>query len=114
MNQRDQRVHERVGVNEEFETIDAFLSEYVSNVSLGGVFIRSRSPLPIGTTVQLVFTLVVDEVETIEGEGRVVRVTDHPVPGMAVEFSQLTPRSEALLRTLAERGGRKLVAVLDG
>lgn len=101
----EQRAFERVKVNHEFESIDAFLSEYVSDISQGGVFIRSRSPLAVGTRVELRFTIILDDVETIEGEGDVVRaVTEGAVPGMGVVFTELTPRSrEVIERLLAYR-----------
>ena len=50
---QEQRQHHRYDVNEEFETIDAFVAEYVTNISHGGVFIRSKNPLPVGTKVNL-------------------------------------------------------------
>jgi uncharacterized protein (TIGR02266 family) len=90
------RGDKRVTINKEFESFDAFVHEYVTNVSRSGVFIRSKEPLPIGTEVQLTFTVIMDEVETIEGTGKVVRVEDDP-PGMGVAFTELTKYSEGLL-----------------
>jgi hypothetical protein len=46
--------------------------------------------------VQLTFTVIMDDVETIEGVGQVVRVQDDP-PGMGVAFTKLTKYSEDLL-----------------
>lgn len=99
----DQRAHERVKVNHEFKNIDAFLSEYVSDISHGGVFIRSRSPLAVGTRVELRFTIILDDVETIEGEGEVVRAVppdEGPIAGMGVSFTQLTERSQTVIERL--------------
>ncbi|MGB5191973.1 MAG: PilZ domain-containing protein [Polyangiales bacterium] len=90
------RSDKRVTINKEFESFDAFVHEYVTNVSRSGVFIRSKEPLPIGTEVHLTFTVIMDEVETIEGTGKVVRVEDDP-PGMGVAFTELTKYSEDLL-----------------
>ena len=90
------RSDKRVTINKEFESFDAFVHEYVTNVSRSGVFIRSKEPLPIGTEVHLTFTVIMDEVETIEGTGKVVRVEDDP-PGMGVAFTELTKYSEGLL-----------------
>ena len=91
-----QRSAKRVTINKEFESFDAFVHEYVTNVSRSGVFIRSKSPLPVGTQVDLTFTIILDDVETIEGTGEVVRVQDDP-PGMGVAFTKLTKYSEGLL-----------------
>lgn len=94
-----QRLDKRVTINKEFESFDAFVHEYVTNVSRSGVFIRSKDPLPVGTEVNLTFTVIMDDVETIEGAGRVVRVQDDP-PGMGVAFTKLTKYSEDLLARL--------------
>ena len=93
------RGDKRVTINKEFESFDAFVHEYVTNVSRSGVFIRSREPLPVGTEVDLSFTVIMEEVETIEGAGQVVRVQDDP-PGMGVAFTKLTKYSEGLLSRL--------------
>lgn len=94
-----QRLDKRVTINKEFESFDAFVHEYVTNVSRSGVFIRSKDPLPVGTKVDLKFTVIMGEVEVIEGMGEVVRVQDDP-PGMGVAFTELTKYSEDLLARL--------------
>ena len=38
----DQRTDRRLTINKEFESFDAFVHEYVTNVSRSGVFIRRR------------------------------------------------------------------------
>ncbi|MEM7436718.1 MAG: PilZ domain-containing protein [Myxococcota bacterium] len=98
----DQRSERRLTINKEFESFDAFVHEYVTNVSRTGVFIRSREPLAVGTKVHLTFTVIMDDVETIEGEGEVVRVQADP-PGMGVVFTKLTEYSETLLAALLTR-----------
>jgi uncharacterized protein (TIGR02266 family) len=95
-NDDGQRSEKRVTINKEFDSFDSFVHEYVTNVSRSGVFIRSKEPLPIGTEVNLTFTVIMDEVQTIEGAGQVVRVQDDP-PGMGVAFTKLTKYSEDLL-----------------
>jgi len=92
----DHRIEKRVTINKEFESFDAFVHEYVTNVSRSGVFIRSKEPLPIGTEVNLNFTVFMDDIQTIDGVGQVVRVQDDP-PGMGVAFTKLTKYSEDLL-----------------
>jgi len=93
------RSDKRVTLNKEFESFDAFVHEYVTNVSRTGVFIRSKDPLPVGTEVELTFTVIMEDVETIEGRGKVVRV-EHDPPGMGVAFTELTKYSEDLLSRL--------------
>ena len=93
------RKDERVTINKEFESFDAFVSEYVSNISRSGVFIRSRTPLRVGMKVNLKFTVLMNDVEVIEGVGRVVRIVDDP-PGMGVVFTELSSYSKTVLERL--------------
>jgi len=99
----DQRGGERVTINKEFESFDAFIQEYVTNISRTGVFIRAQHPLAIGTKVNLQFTVIMDDIETIEGIGEVVRVEQEP-PGMGVVFRELSAYSRDLLNKLLVRG----------
>jgi len=93
---------ERVEINHEFASVEEFIHEYVTNVSRSGIFIKSKDPLPVGTRVALKFTLIVDDMETIEGIGEVVRVTGRP-QGMGVVFTELTDYSMDLLAKLLTR-----------
>ncbi len=93
------RKDERVTINKEFESFDAFINEYVTNISRTGVFIKSKQPLPVGTRVNLRFTVIMDDIETIEGTGEVVRVESDPA-GMGVVFRELTSYSQNLIDKL--------------
>jgi uncharacterized protein (TIGR02266 family) len=93
------RSSERVTINKEFESFDQFIREYVTNISRSGAFIKTSTPLPIGTEVDLRFTVVMDGIETIEGVGLVVRVETDP-PGMGLVFKQLSAYSAQLIDKL--------------
>lgn len=93
------RRDERVTINKEFESYDAFINEYVTNISRTGVFIRSKTPLAVGTKVNLRFTVIMDDIETVEGVGEVVRVHDDPA-GMGVVFTELSSYSKGLIEKL--------------
>ncbi len=101
---------ERVQINHEFASVDAFINEYVANISHSGVFIRSKDPLPVGTRVALKFTVIMDELETIEGVGEVVRQVEGgpgKKRGMGVVFVSLTAYSRQLIeKILVRRQGR--------
>lgn len=99
MGETKRRKEERITINKEFESIESFINEYVTNISRSGVFIKSKNPLPVGTKVNLKFTVLTDEVETIEGTGEVVRVQQDP-PGMGVVFTSLTNYSKFLIEKL--------------
>jgi uncharacterized protein (TIGR02266 family) len=91
---------DRVTINHEFSSVDEFIAEYVTNISRSGAFIKTKEPLPLGTKVNLKFTVIIDEMETIEGIGEVVRVQQEPDPGMGVVFVELTSHSQDLIAKL--------------
>ena len=93
------RKDERLTINKEFDSFDQFVREYVTNISRSGVFIKTSEPLPVGSIVNLKFTVVMDGVETIEGEGEVVRVESNP-SGMGVVFRKLGQYSQQLVEKL--------------
>jgi uncharacterized protein (TIGR02266 family) len=95
----ERRKTTRVTINKQFDSFDQFVREYVTNVSGGGVFVRSATPLPIGTEITLKFAVVLDQIETIEGTGVVVRVEKDP-PGMGVVFKELDAYSKELVERL--------------
>jgi uncharacterized protein (TIGR02266 family) len=109
MSEQQRRAAERVRVNREFDTMEEFIAEYVSDISRTGVFIRSDDPLPKGTRVDLRFTVVDEDMETIEGIGEVTRVVPpggDKAPGMGVVFVELTSASERLVHRLLTRRER--------
>ena len=95
----ERRDSDRVTINKSFDSFDQFVREYVTNVSGSGAFIRTNAPLPIGTEVDLKFSVVLDSVETIEGVGEVVRVETDP-PGVGVVFKRLGTYSRELIERL--------------
>jgi hypothetical protein len=105
MSDMDKRENDRLTINKEFESFDAFIQEYVTNISRTGVFIKSSAPLKVGTHVNLRFTVIMDDIETIEGIGEVVRVEKDP-PGMGVVFRELSGYSKDLIdKLLTQRRG---------
>lgn len=93
----EKRQDERLTINKEFESFDAFIQEYVTNISRTGVFIKAQNVLPIGTRVNLQFTIIMQDIETIEGIGEVVRVEKD---GMGVVFRELSAYSKDLIDKL--------------
>jgi uncharacterized protein (TIGR02266 family) len=104
---KERRAQSRHNVNRAFASEDDFLRDYLSDLSHSGVFIRSDDPLPVGTHINLRFTVTVDgEVETIQGEGEVVRVergSKEVAAGMGVSFLHLTPASRAIIDRILAR-----------
>ncbi len=84
------------------DTLEDFLSEYSADISLGGMFIRTETPRPVGSMIYLQFALK-DGSVLIEGLGRVVHVNepggDRPA-GMGVEFLNFDDESKAFIEEL--------------
>ena len=102
----NQRKNLRTEINHEFSSVNEFMREYAMNISDRGVFIRTAEVLPVGTKVRLKFSVIVDDFETIEGVGEVVRsveADDSETPGMGVVFTELTPQSQEVLTRLFVR-----------
>jgi len=95
--ENERRKHSRQAVNDEFAAIVGHMAEYVEDVSMGGVFLRCDDPLPVGTHVQLRFSILGDDVETIEGVGEVVNQRSGNKLGMGIRFVSLTPQSQKFL-----------------
>ncbi len=78
---------------------------YIRDISVSGLFIRTESPDPVGSTTNLRFSVILDQLVTVEGTGLVVR----SVPpgglgpaGMAVRFTRLTTVAEdAIVRVVS-------------
>jgi Tfp pilus assembly protein PilZ len=98
------RQQPRLTINKEFDSFDQFVREYVTNISQSGVFIKTADPLAVGSIVNLKFTVIMDGIETIEGEGQVVRVEQNP-PGMGVVFRKLGHYSQKLVENLLAQPG---------
>ncbi len=81
---------------------DLFHSYHIRDVSLGGLFVKTDAPRPVGTQVALRIEFA--RGGTFEAEGRVVRVVrgrdvplrDQPA-GIGVEFTGMSDASRALL-----------------
>lgn len=108
----DRRQHARFdasSISVDYASGETFLFAYLQNISEMGIFIRSDSPLEIGSRLRLRFN--VEDGEPVEIDGEVVWVNpirpdgDNLNPGMGVRFQNLTPelreRVVELVRTVA-------------
>lgn len=93
----------RVQINDEFAPVEAYINEYVSDVSATGVFVRSKDPLPVGTQVNLKFSVILDELHVVEASGEVMRQSRQPL-GMGVAFRWVGPDAQKVIgRAVKER-----------
>jgi Tfp pilus assembly protein PilZ len=102
----ERRRSERVPINEEFASDGSTSpdgSTWVSDLSIGGVFVHTNELLPIGMTVELRFTVLLDDPLVIEAVGKVVRHSRRP-SGIGVQFSTLAaPMRERVEQVLARQ-----------
>jgi molecular chaperone DnaK len=86
-----------------YGSMDDFIERYATNVSRGGIFVRTRDPRPPGTELAVDIALESGD-QVIRGRG-VVRWTTPPSapgeparePGMGIRFTELTRESRALV-----------------
>jgi uncharacterized protein (TIGR02266 family) len=109
----EQRVQTRVPlrIKVEYERLDDFLDDYAANLSLGGMFVASDEPLPVGSRIRLRFRLPgrEDPVETF-GEVRWVVAPGDPTglaSGMGVQFEALSPSDRRDVEGWLERSTRE-------
>jgi hypothetical protein len=85
-----------------FSESDPRTTTPVSDLSETGCCVHIGSKLPIGSLIDLRFTVFPDEPILFEGRGRVVRYSDDP-PGMGVEFVELDESARDVVRKIMLR-----------
>jgi type IV pilus assembly protein PilZ len=107
----ERRSHERFETSYavDYTSGDTFLFAYLQNISEMGIFIRTDTPMEVGTELKLRFQVADQEPLLVEGE--VIWVNpyresgDNLNPGMGVRFKRLTSELREqvvdLVRTIA-------------
>src|SRR3954465_14383250 len=110
---KETRVPVNLRIKFRSETIEQFVERYAVDVSRGGIFIRTREPLAVGTQLKFDFQLQ-DTSPLMAGEGTVVWIREHdPTPpggtrGMGGGLDKPPPASQPILdRILADKGKRE-------
>ena len=107
----DRRLFRRVPffrkVQYRFESMADFRDRFANDLSLGGMFIKTDMPEPMGAVIFLQFDLQ-DGSKILSGYGKVVRVNPTGVPdfdpGMGVEFLKFDDESlQRIKQLIAER-----------
>jgi len=98
----DRRRKPRVTVNDEFALIAGDVTEYATNLSSGGLFLRCEPNVALGTEIELRFSVLLDDIEEIRGRGVVVHLGSAEEPGLGIRFIALTKKSHALLSALED------------
>ncbi len=94
-------------------TLEQFIERYSVDISHGGIFIRTKEPLPVGTNLRFEFQLK-DASPLITGDGTVVWTRDFDAtrsgvaPGMGVRFDRLPSESQDVLAQILTHKTAKL------
>ena len=107
----DPRYHVHIKVD--YKTKDMFLSNYVTNISKGGVFIETKEPFPVSSEIDLVLELP-EAQSTIHMQGRVAWTYDIKkggplviLQGMGIKFTDIKPDEIKVLETYIEELSRQ-------
>lgn len=109
-NQRADKRYQ-VSIPVDCSTLHIFISNHVNNISRGGLFLPSDSPLPLNAEVSLVLRLPTAGT-SIHATGRVVwsydvrKGTSRIVPGSGIRFVEMGPADRATLEAYLERLSR--------
>lgn len=90
----------------DFESESNFFTGFARNLSSGGLFVATFDFLPVGTLVDLTFSLPAGDKVTAAAEVRWVRELNKTAtdvtPGMGLYFTGLTPEVETAIRSFME------------
>ena len=107
---KDKRTLLSLKIRYKSATLEDFIERYSSDISRGGVFIKAKKPLSVGTLLKFEFILQ-DQSTLIHGVGRVVwrregAETDPDNPsGMGIKFIKMDPESRSVVQRIAEDRG---------
>ncbi len=89
--------------------VASFISDYALNISRGGMFITTKEPLKVGTTISIEFDIP-DITVPIQVKGRVSWINapqeikgTNLIPGMGIEFQSLTDEEQKKLDNFIDK-----------
>ncbi len=97
-----------VRIRIQYRVADQFFTDYIQNLSLGGIFVETTEPLPVHTALKVQFSLPAME-EPIVADGVVVhrveinRGKGKAASGMGIRFSQLDERNKRALEAYLQK-----------
>jgi uncharacterized protein (TIGR02266 family) len=88
-----------------YSSQESFAVEWITNISKGGLFIKSENPLPPGTPLKITFSVPGKDIP-VQLEG-VVRWSAPPsspsvVPGMGIEIVKIDEKSKKILDSFVD------------
>jgi len=107
---KDRRTLLSLKIRYKSATLEDFIERYSMDISGGGVFIKAKKPLAVGTLLKFEFMLN-DQSTLIHGVGRVVwrreeAEADASNPsGMGIKFIKMDPQSRSVVQRIVETRG---------
>lgn len=106
----ERRKHPRIPVRIciQYRVADQFFTDYIQNLSLGGIFVETPDPLPVRTALKVQFSLPSLE-KPIVADGVVVHRVEigkgrsKAASGMGIRFSQLDGRNKRALEAYIQK-----------
>ena len=102
---KDRRTLLSLKIRYKSATLEDFIERYSNDISRGGVFIKAKKPLAVGTLLKFEFILQ-DQSTLLHGVGRVVWRRDEGdaenPSGMGIKFIKMDPESRAVVQRIAE------------
>ena len=104
---KDKRTLLSLKIRYKSATLEDFIERYSNDISRGGVFIKAKKPLAVGTLLKFEFILQ-DESTLIHGVGRVVWRREEAdagpqdPPGMGIKFIKMDADSRAVVQKIAD------------
>ena len=96
------RVHVSLHLHLVYSDLDELVEHYAQNISEGGIFIKTDTPLPIGSKVRLQISLVHQSLTYIDAKGEVVHAIEKASrgkeKGMGIRFIEMCEESKEFLR----------------
>ena len=108
---KDRRTLLSLKIRYKSATLEDFIERYSTDISRGGVFIKAKKPLAVGTLLKFEFMLQ-DESMLIHGVGRVVWRRDEAEsdssnpPGMGIKFIKMDAGSRSVVQRIADDRAR--------
>ena len=104
---KDKRTLLSLKIRYKSATLEDFIERYSNDISRGGIFIKAKKPLAVGTLLKFEFILQ-DQSTLIHGVGRVVWRRDEGEAdgdnpsGMGIKFIKMDPESRSVVQRIAE------------
>ncbi len=90
-----------------YRTVDGFMTDWAVNISKGGLFVNTRTPLDVGAEVKLILQLP-DGNASFDLMGRVNWVNPaggegNAAPGMGIEFLDVSAETRERLEAFVQK-----------